>query len=1281
MRFDMTVRKIRHFVVVSVKVHGSFLFLCEYWEFLPIHINLYFNYIYMNLRKIFASLVTVTMMVALVPQIASAQTFSDVPSSHTFYNDVEAGVAAGYFSTANSMFNPSMTASRGEMAKMLAVAAGLGDGVSTGHSFTDVPADNVFYPYVMKLANNGIVALNNEFNVELKVTRAELAKMVVGAFGFEEDLTGAPAFSDVASTSDFYTFIHTAKNNGVVNGYTDGTFGPARNVTRGEAAAFMNRALGSEFGEADHLMFTASSETVAVDDVVVLNASIRDAQDRLVRDAEGTITFAAGAGVLEETSVDLAFGAATTTITSEFAIEDLEITATYGNWSETVMVSFNIGDNGLSVYLIDDAGFSESDTYGIITLVDENNVPVNGEQENFIVDVVSGDMIIEDLASTALDGVYLFELSNAGIGATAEKNVIEVEHTTTGRVAQATFEVEDVVMTVRVGNPDISTLQSTPIMIFLNDASGAPIVGEEANIEITVLNSEHGVLNTSATASATTLNPEVLTDRGGYIAEFKADNREANAVLKVRYFGQTPIAVEEVEIAIHPMDIELMIPQDTANTFNGYFDVVVSVKDVNGMPVTNYNTNYFDLDVTTGATYTDPTGDGDWIDAGDWASFAAAGVYSTRVVMAESLIKDSTIEVTIQENQTVNVDTEVTATVAATSPIIDDIYFFEALTSGEFFAVFTVVDSNGSPVTGLTDTDVLFEDSDGTPSTSAEATTFTELAGGMYFAESQNTTLTENDKLIIVDEDIEFITLTDSLIDDAGVYFITSDNSATSSNGDAIASVVSVWLQGTSGVNSGAVAEDPTTFIATSDNSALVTSTSVALATVGPTDVAKYIEFDGSVVEEVETATLTLTTTGGASTATKTYSVSPFEVEVVSLDGNTTFTDTTYGLALVTDRDGKLVDPINEAATTDTADLNTDFVGQPVVTLDINGAVGASEVEFSTFTDGLTGIANANAAFSPDHLAAAATVSPAGMFVIVVDRATTNDDVDEDIEIGVEIYGKDQNTDVLTSTMVNVTLDAWLETESSIARPDADSLNARTADTGAVNLYTLIYNDHGVLSEVDGSAGLDAQTDISEQVIIEGDGDITFDTTENAGVYEANNTFTITPDTIDLNGFGTVTNVVGDYVGVRWITVETGDSEEEAIISIYPANDDSDITELTFNTVYPTANLIMTPMDAMYPDADNDELGVIVTMQDQYGNPMSGLSVGTTSPGVSVEIDGDAITLAETTGVSNTGGDSLGSFYSGTFSTDDEGTLSVVVFYNDDAELIETEVESIFLND
>lgn len=113
--------------------------------------------------------------------------------------------------------------------------------ITTG--FSDVSADAWYARAVNTLASLGKVSGvgENQFLPEQAITRAELVTM---AMGFA-DLVSHPdsTFPDVEPEDWYYKAVMSAADYSWISGYPDGSFGPDRLVTRGEAAVMLNRML------------------------------------------------------------------------------------------------------------------------------------------------------------------------------------------------------------------------------------------------------------------------------------------------------------------------------------------------------------------------------------------------------------------------------------------------------------------------------------------------------------------------------------------------------------------------------------------------------------------------------------------------------------------------------------------------------------------------------------------------------------------------------------------------------------------------------------------------------------------------------------------------------------------------------------------------------------------------------------------------------------------------------------------------------------------------------
>ena len=146
---------------------------------------------------------------------------------------IDQGVIAG---NDDGSFAPNRQLNRAEVSKVIVLASGIEFDTAGGPHFPDVDDGAWYYDYVETMYNQGWINgyPDGKFRPSVGINRAEIAKMVVNAFGIEQDLSGAPHFDDVSSSDWYYGYVETAYNNGLMRGYGDGSFGPANAVTRAE---------------------------------------------------------------------------------------------------------------------------------------------------------------------------------------------------------------------------------------------------------------------------------------------------------------------------------------------------------------------------------------------------------------------------------------------------------------------------------------------------------------------------------------------------------------------------------------------------------------------------------------------------------------------------------------------------------------------------------------------------------------------------------------------------------------------------------------------------------------------------------------------------------------------------------------------------------------------------------------------------------------------------------------------------------------------------------------
>ena len=116
---------------------------------------------------------------------------------------------------------------------------------SSKNDFSDVSADKWYNNAVSTLSNMGVIGgyADGMFRPDAPISRAEFAKIAVS---FTQNTGSATYnyFTDVKTTDWFAPYVTAAKDAGLIEGYSDGSFKPESKITRAEACAIVNRTLG-----------------------------------------------------------------------------------------------------------------------------------------------------------------------------------------------------------------------------------------------------------------------------------------------------------------------------------------------------------------------------------------------------------------------------------------------------------------------------------------------------------------------------------------------------------------------------------------------------------------------------------------------------------------------------------------------------------------------------------------------------------------------------------------------------------------------------------------------------------------------------------------------------------------------------------------------------------------------------------------------------------------------------------------------------------------------------
>jgi hypothetical protein len=209
------------------------------------------------------------------------ETFGDVPASDTFYPYIEwmacRAIIGGYPCAGGEcddynrpVFRPANGVSRGQMLKMVALAAGWPLLNPASASFADVAPGSTFYQAIETGYNHGIIGgyacggvgepcdaqQRPYFPPGAAVSRGQLSKILALARGYTLPTPPSGTFADVPPGSTFYAYVEAVEAQGIVGGYPCGGAGepcdsgnhpyfrPTTGATRAQVSKMVTRAYG-----------------------------------------------------------------------------------------------------------------------------------------------------------------------------------------------------------------------------------------------------------------------------------------------------------------------------------------------------------------------------------------------------------------------------------------------------------------------------------------------------------------------------------------------------------------------------------------------------------------------------------------------------------------------------------------------------------------------------------------------------------------------------------------------------------------------------------------------------------------------------------------------------------------------------------------------------------------------------------------------------------------------------------------------------------------------------
>jgi hypothetical protein len=111
--------------------------------------------------------------------------------------------------------------------------------------FIDVDPSSVHGEAILRMADDGVLSgyTDGTFRPGKSVTRGQLATLLVRLLDLEAS-GSVPSFSDVPSDHPHAEAIGIVASHGIVGGYGDGTYRPGASLARGQAATMLVRGFG-----------------------------------------------------------------------------------------------------------------------------------------------------------------------------------------------------------------------------------------------------------------------------------------------------------------------------------------------------------------------------------------------------------------------------------------------------------------------------------------------------------------------------------------------------------------------------------------------------------------------------------------------------------------------------------------------------------------------------------------------------------------------------------------------------------------------------------------------------------------------------------------------------------------------------------------------------------------------------------------------------------------------------------------------------------------------------
>jgi rare lipoprotein A (peptidoglycan hydrolase) len=207
-----------------------------------------------NPKKLFTASLAVILLSTLSPAVF-AEEFSDVYNGTSYYVSIsylkENGIIEGY---SDNTFKPDNEVNRAEALKMLTLASGIFDEEEMEENeleeqpFADTPLDAWYTPYVAAAKEEGIINgySDNTFQPDKLINLAETLKIFLTSYSdISYDNTEDYLYVDTPLGEWLTQYTAYAAEKGLINIYSTNTVNPSQEMTRGYLAEIVYRMIMS----------------------------------------------------------------------------------------------------------------------------------------------------------------------------------------------------------------------------------------------------------------------------------------------------------------------------------------------------------------------------------------------------------------------------------------------------------------------------------------------------------------------------------------------------------------------------------------------------------------------------------------------------------------------------------------------------------------------------------------------------------------------------------------------------------------------------------------------------------------------------------------------------------------------------------------------------------------------------------------------------------------------------------------------------------------------------